>query len=273
MPTVLARRHGRSNLPVWLTRPRLYHYICHMRSIKDHPFAVQAFFESSLVITYAVPAGELRRLIPECLELDTYNDQAFIAVAMVRAQDLRPKGFPRFAGSDFFLLGFRIFVRYTTTQGKRLRGLYILRSETDKRKMAWLGNFFTRYSYTLTDISFTRKAGTIKIFSRNSGLDIEVDISRREPSLPAGSPFRDWKEARRFAGPLPFTFSYQPASREVLIVEGVRENWIPAPVEVIRANVGFIEQKGFAGIMPANAFIIENIPYHWKKGRTEIWNP
>jgi hypothetical protein len=21
----------------------------------------------------------------------------------------------------------------------------------------------------------------------------------------------------------------------------------------------------------ANAFIIENVPYHWKKGRTEIW--
>ena len=92
--------------------------------LKDHPFAVETFFESSLVLTYAVPKEELQSRIPECLELDTFDDKwAFIAVAMVKTKKLRPKGFPEFMGSDFFLTGYRIFVRYTTSQGKRLRGL------------------------------------------------------------------------------------------------------------------------------------------------------
>jgi hypothetical protein len=50
--------------------------------------------------------------------------------------------------------------------------------------------------------------------------------------LPEHSPFADWKEARRFAGPLPFTFTYNKDTKEVLFIEGVRQNWTPNPVKV-----------------------------------------
>jgi hypothetical protein len=74
--------------------------------LKNHPFAVEAFFESSLVLTFAVPKEQLKPLIPECLQLDTFNDKwTFVAVAMVQTKDLRPKGFPKFLGNDFFLIG------------------------------------------------------------------------------------------------------------------------------------------------------------------------
>ena len=95
--------------------------------LKNHPFAVEAFFESSLVLTFAIPKSQVQDLIPECLELDTFNDKwAFIAVAMVQTKALRPKGFPKIVGNDFFLIGYRVFVRFTTHAGKSLRGLYIL---------------------------------------------------------------------------------------------------------------------------------------------------
>ena len=121
--------------------------------LKDHPFAVEAFFEHSVVLTFAFPRERLARLIPECLTLDTYQDKwAFIAVALVKTTGLRPKGFPMFMGNDFTLIGYRVFVRYTSNAGKRLRGLYILKSETDKKMMEYLGNLFTHYAYTTTDI-------------------------------------------------------------------------------------------------------------------------
>lgn len=61
--------------------------------LKNHPFAVEAHFDSSLVLTFAVPKEQLQNLIPECLELDTFQDKwAFIAIAMVQTSDLRPKG-------------------------------------------------------------------------------------------------------------------------------------------------------------------------------------
>lgn len=243
-----------------------------MLSLKDHPFAVETFFESSLVLTYAVPKEELKNLIPECLELDTFNDTwAFVAVAMVQTKDLRPKGFPKFMGNDFFLTGYRIFVRYTDLRGKRLRGLYIIKSETNKKKMSFFGNIFTHYNYTTTDITLSKKENITRIVSKRSDLDVEVNAEKEEVALPQHSPFNDWKEARRFAGPLPFTFTYNKATKEVLIIEGVRENWTPRAVEVLKHDVGFLKQKNFKGLVLANAFIIENIPYYWKKGKIEKW--
>lgn len=240
--------------------------------LKDHPFAVESFFDTSLVLTYAVPKEELLPLLPPCLSLDTFeNKWAFLAVAMVKTKDLRPKGFPKVAGNDFILTGYRIFVRYVTSEGKRLRGLYIIRSETDKKKMAFLGNIFTHYNYKTTDIRFDANDDVIRVTSKQSDLEVAVNTSTKDVNLPNDSPFKDWKEARRFAGPLPFTFTYNAASNEVLIIEGVREDWTPRPVEVLQSTVGFIKRLQLKNVVIANAFVINNIPYYWKKGRKDLW--
>jgi hypothetical protein len=240
--------------------------------LKNHPFAVEAFFESSLVLTFAVPKEQLQSFIPECLTLDTWEDKwAFIAVAMVKTTGLRPKGLPKFLGNDFFLIGYRIFVRYVNLTGKRLRGLYILKSETDKRKMELLGNIFTHYNYSTTDIAQTTVGDERIIQSAKSRFSLSVTATGDGSSLPANSPFPDWKTARKFAGPLPFTFTYLPATREVLIIEGVRQNWQPAPITINHYEIGFLDDLKLTGLVLANGFIIHNIPYHWKKGKIERW--
>ncbi len=240
--------------------------------LKNHPFAVEAFFETSLVLTFAVPKEQLQSLIPECLVLDTFKDKwAFVAIAMVQTKGLRPKGLPRFMGNDFFLIGYRIFVRYTNTTGKNLRGLYILKSETNKKKMEMMGNIFTHYNYTTTDITQTENTDTTEINSIQSDFKVKLEKTENEISLPPDSPFSDWKEARRYAGPLPFTFTYNPTKKQVLIIEGVRQNWIPKPVKVIDYHFDFLNSLNLEEPVLANAFIIHNIPYHWKKGKIETW--
>lgn len=243
-----------------------------LSNLKNHPFGVEAFFESSVVLTFAVPKEQLEPLIPDCLQLDTFKDTwAFAAVAMVQTKNLRPKRFPKFLGNDFFLIGYRIFVRYTTNQGKRLRGLYIIKSETDKKKMAFMGNIFTHYNYTTTDITRTDDNSKVEITSKKSNFKINYSKDNEAVSLPKYSPFLNWKEARRFAGPLPFTFTYNEEKKEVLIIEGVRQNWKPKPLKVNDYNFEFINTLKLQNHQLANAFIIEHIPYYWKKGRKELW--
>src|SRR5690606_23500046 len=110
---------------------------------------------------------------------------------------------------------------------KRLRGLYILKSETNKKKMEFFGNIFTHYNYTTTDIHQSIEGNQRKIHSLKSKFNLTIEQSKNEVNLPEASPFTDWKGARRFAGPLPFTFTSNEAENSVLIIEGVRENWIP----------------------------------------------
>ena len=243
-----------------------------LAKLKNHPFAVEAFFESSTVLTFAVPKEQLENLIPECLTLDTFKDKwAFIAVAMVQTKNLRPKGFPEFMGNDFFLIGYRVFVRYTNKKGKRLRGLYILKSETNKKKMAFMGNIFTHYNYTSTDVKQTITTNNKEIFSKYSNFRITINTQERNVLLPKHSPFKDWKEARRFAGPLPFTFTYNENKKEVLIIQGVKQNWIPTPIKIKDYTIAFLIKIDFKNHVLANAFVIENIPYYWKKGKIEQW--
>lgn len=240
--------------------------------LKNHPFGVEAHFENSTVLTFAVPKAQVIDLIPECLELDLFQDKwAFIAMAMVQTKELRPKGFPKFMGNSFFLTGYRVFVRYTNAKGKRLRGLYILKSETNKKKMAFMGNIFTHYKYTTTDIHQTKKEDVVEITSEKSKFKIKMNVSERNIELPEFSPFESWKEARRFAGPLPFTFTYNEEAKEVLIIEGVRQNWKPKPIEVNDYNIQFLSDFKFINCVLANAFVIEDVPYYWKKGKIELW--
>ncbi len=240
--------------------------------LKNHPFAVEAFFESSLVLAFAIPKAEIEHLIPECLSLDLFEDKyAFIAVAMVQTKALRPKGLPEFMGNDFFLIGYRVFVRYTNNAGRSMRGLYILKSETDNRKMEFFGNIFTNYNYESIDIKKEVSGKRIQIESTKSNFRITVETSEDDIALPENSPFADWKQAQKFAGPLPFTFTYSPETKDVLLIEGVRQNWKPKPVKVVDYKIGFLDKMKFQNVSLANAFIIENIPYYWKKGKIERW--
>ncbi|RZK59334.1 MAG: hypothetical protein EOO59_07750 [Hymenobacter sp.] len=243
--------------------------------LKTHPFAVEAFFERSLVLTFAAPAAEIQALLPAPLVPDTWQDTwGFLAVALVQTRQLRPQGWPAFLGQSFCLVGYRAFVRYVTPAGKRLRGLYILRSETDQRRMALLGNLFTHYGYVTTDISLTSsRAGGLIAASQQGDFSIKTTAPGPDIRLPASSPFASWAEARRFAGPLPFTFSVEAAARRVVIIEGVREHWQPEPVAVEQAHVGFLQQLPLSQLLLANAFLLREVPYQWKKGRTELWNP
>jgi hypothetical protein len=241
--------------------------------LKRHPFAVDAYFRHCLVLSYALPEPVLTPLLPPGLTLDGFEGSGFVAVALVQTERLRPAFLPATFGQSFFLTGYRIFARYTTPEGKNLRGLRILRSDTDKPLMALAGNALTHYHYHLAvvDLTVTLERLEVRVNSRPPGtaeLHVLADLTRVPAPLPPGSPFRDLKEARRFAGPLPFTFDYEPETHSMIRVQGVREHWEPQPVRVeVRENT-FLCDARFAGARPilANAFYVKDIPYRWLRG-------
>ena len=236
-----------------------------MLELDRHPFAVKAHFQESLVLSYSLSLEKLRPLVPACLEIDTYQKRhGFLAAALVRTQNLRPHFFPAFMGNDFTRLGYRIFVRYQGNDGRKRRGLYILRSETDRARMVLLGNFFTRYRYRKVGITWEGD-----VIASTSGLYIQRDQNAHDIALPDSSVFPDWRTARRFAGPMPFTFSYDRNTNSMTTVEGIRASWKPGPVKIIKARVPLLAELGLEEARLANAFTVKNVSYQWRKGVTE----
>lgn len=244
-------------------------------ALKRHPFGVEAFFRRSLVLTYAVPASALIDLVDRGLELDTYDKWGFLAIAMVQTEALRPRGFPKWLGRDFFLSGYRIFARLARPGKPTLRGLRILRSDTDRWMMARLGNLFTRYQYRLAKVVVGIDPSRLEIAIRTphheADLHVVADLSSGPAPLPEGTPFRSLEDARSFAGPLPFTFSYDARRQRMVVIKGVRKAWDPRPVRVEVREATYLEQPRFAnaGALLANAFYLENVPYAWNPGTLE----
>jgi hypothetical protein len=245
-----------------------------LHALRRHPFSVEAHFRWSLVLTYALPARALADYVPVGLELDTYGDFGFLAIALVQTEGLRPKGFPRAFGRDFFLSGYRVFARFVRPEKQTLRGLRILRSDTDRRAMVTLGNAFTHYGYRLAQVAVTRTRERLEVSvrtpAREADLHVVADLGAGA-GVPHGSPFRSLADARQFAGPLPYTFDVDASSGKMLVVRGLRTAWDPRPVAIESQASSFLEQRAFAQESPrlANAFFVENVRYAWKPGVLE----
>jgi hypothetical protein len=244
-------------------------------SLKRHPLPIRAYFRHCLVLTYAFPRELLEPLLPPGLTLDTYQEFGFLAVAMVQTEAMRPAFLPPAFGRDFFLAGYRLFARYENASGRTLRGLRILRSDTDRQSMATGGNLFTHYHYRKSSVECVQKGETLEVRIRSpraeADLEVHADLASKPAPLPAGSPFASLQEARKYAGPLPFTFDYEPETDSMIIVQGVRKEWDPQPVHVeVRQNT-FLRQKPFLNAAPilANAFHLAGVPYLWQRGIRE----
>jgi uncharacterized protein YqjF (DUF2071 family) len=238
--------------------------------LRRHPLAVKAHFQDCLTLTYAVPPEILRPLLPPGLELETFRGYGFVAVALVQTDSLRPAGLPAALGQDFFLAGYRIFTTFAVPGGDRLRGLRILRSDANRALMVAGGNLLTHYHYHHCDAHLESSGGRLHVRvetpDRFGDLDVTMDASRA--TLPAGSPFRSWREARRFAGPLLWTFDYEPETHAIVAIKGMRTHWKPAPVSVAIQRLAFFEQPEFHGCTPllAAAFHVDDIEYRWERG-------
>jgi hypothetical protein len=244
--------------------------------LKRHPFPVRAWFRHSLVLTYGFPRSVLQPLLPPGLELDAFGDLGFVAIALVQTEKLRPEIFPAWLGQNFFLTGYRIFTRYRTLAGRTLRGLRILRSDTDRRLMAMADNCLTHYQYRVAQVDWREQADRLEIRVRTpraeADLDLTAFIEDTPAPLPPGSPFPDHRQARLFAGPLPFTFDYEPETHSIVMIEGEREEWHPKPIRVDVRQAAFLGAARFQKIQPvlANAFLVSGVPYRWKRGVREL---
>lgn len=243
-----------------------------MNFLKRHPFPVLAHFERVVAVSFAFPENTLAPLVPEGLQIDTHEGYGFVTVALVWTRRLRPAGFPEILGRDFFLAGYRIFTRMRDESGRNLRGLRIIRSETDKRGMVSLGNLMTGYNYRKVTLKIDAAGPDTRVITTlpngKNTLDLTFDAETPAAKLPSDSPFANWRVARRFAGPMPFTFSPENDGKFV-VIEGKRADWTPRPIAVHDWQVGLFEETPLAGVTPilANAFTVENIAYRWERGR------
>jgi hypothetical protein len=243
--------------------------------LKRHPLSVRAHFEFVLSVTYALPPDILSKFLPAGLRLDEWNGLGFLAAAFVQAHRLRPALFPKFAGRSYFFGGYRVFCRYITRDGRELRGLKIIRSDTDKGLMVAIGDLLTRYNYHPAKVELQRSSNCVGVrIASGDGfgdVDLSADIAHTDEFLPESSPFSSAHDARHFVGPMPYTFAEEPETNSMIRIHGIHKGWKPRLIPVSVKRLSFFEQELFAGAKPllASCFYIQDVDYCWKRGVRE----
>jgi hypothetical protein len=137
--------------------------------------------------------------------------------------------------------------------------------------MAFAGNLLTHYKYRLSKVSLQQDATTLecRIETRGHRADLDVAAHLDAPAaLPPATPFENEHQARRFAGPLPYTFDHEPQTNSIIAIKATRQHWHPHLVDVAVRKLSFFNFPPFLGAAPqlASAFYVRNIDYQWNPG-------
>lgn len=249
--------------------------------LQRHPLALDVHFHHSLVLTWAVPPEAVADVLVPGLALDTHVDGsgrewAFVAAALVELEDLRPHGVPpSLGGPRMVMVGYRVFTALQLpgsgprmTRGRTLRGLRIVASQSTGWASVLGANLTTRYHYRKVDARVGSDGEELRfaVTSDDGTADLDVTAHLGQERLPAGSVFADARTARRFAGPLPYTFSPDPEG--VVVVRSRRDSWQPRAVAVDVARATFLEHGRLAGVecRLSNAFHVADVDYGWRAG-------
>ena len=240
--------------------------------LKRHPIPVSAFFLHSLVLTYAFPPEILQPLLPAGLVLDTYRGFAFLAVALVQTRESAARFSTRGNGLQFLSERLQNFheacwqraveariADFAKRHGPSVDGTR--REFADPLQLPLLrGNLEERGREIHWTIRTPRAEADLEVLARVTG---------NPAPLPCASPFSTLAEARRFSGPLPYTFDYEEATHSIIGILAVRQSWNPQPVAVEVLCNTFLDQEPFCHAQPilANAFHVQDVPYQWQRGR------
>lgn len=234
------------------------------------PFPVKAWFDFFVVLFFSIDKNNTISQIPAPLELDLYKDHGIFAIAIVKTKKFRPAFLPSWIGMNFNLVGYRFLTTYKGDDLKTIRGLKIVKSQTNQKIMQWIGDKLTQYKFNYNPINIVTENNIVTIIG--TGISIKLKMHEEEEiiPLPFNSIFDNWTQARKFAGPLLYTFEVNEKTKELSITEGTRKNWTPKPIEVISANIDFLNQDSIKQLNPilSAAYMVKNIPYSWKKAKT-----
>lgn len=132
-------------------------------------------WNNALFLHWKIPVEILRPLVPEDLEIDTFEGNAWVSIVAFTMQKIRPKLLPSLKViSDFHEINLRTYV---TNDNKP--GVYFLNIEAEKAISAMVSRAISKLPYQKSDIVYSQIDGNnlyVSKSSRNTFLEAEFKI-------------------------------------------------------------------------------------------------
>ncbi len=237
------------------------------------PFETATVWEEALCFNLRVAPAALRPIVPDVFELDLHDGHAFVSLTASRLKDFGPSSLPAMLGVNFYQATYRAHVIHVDYAGRRRRGCYFVRSETNSPVMSFAANALPEFRAhrCATHPIVMARAGENLVLTVDSGDDpagkvvAVLDASRDTREMPDGSVFRTIDEARALLVDFHEAFAYEPETDEVLVLRIERGDWHLRVAQVVDAYLGFADAGPFpegAAVLDS-AFYFREVPYRW----------
>ncbi|HEX7593884.1 MAG TPA: DUF2071 domain-containing protein [Anaerolineae bacterium] len=234
--------------------------------VPKHPIPMQTVFRECFLVNFAIKPEALRPLIPEPIELDLHDGEAYLSIVVAEMDKMRPAFLPRVLGITYNQVVYRVVVR---ANGER--GVCFLRSDADNALMSIAGDWLTFFRFHVSPIKTMRAGDRLSIdltAAHNQHADIHAtyDLASARRTLPASSRFASFDEAKEFLVQLFAAFAYDPLTDELSRVRIHRGEWNIDVVDDARAVYEWMQRGPHFNAQNArldSIFYVREIPYEW----------
>jgi uncharacterized protein YqjF (DUF2071 family) len=237
------------------------------------PFDTNTTWAEAVCVNVRLDPAALRPLVPPVFDLDLYGGRAFVSLTASRLKDFGVGWLPRCLRMNFYQATYRAHVTFTDFRGRRLRGCYFVRSETNSPLMSLAANLLPEFR--------AHRCGTCPILMARHGDHLVLTVDPREdaagrvvlvldtarplPALPPSSAFPTVRTAYDFLVDFYDAFAYHAETDEVLLLQIERGPWDVRVVEPVDYYLGYFSDGAFpAGSAELDSvFYFRDVPYRW----------
>lgn len=123
-----------------------------MKLLKQIPITYQGELHDVKLINFSVDLAEVLPLVPAGIKVRDFNGKAIISMVNVKLKQMRPTGLPKGFSFDYQHVAFRLLVDDSDLNEGKYKGIFFLKSFSNKPMVVWSGNLMTNYQLSHAQI-------------------------------------------------------------------------------------------------------------------------
>lgn len=228
---------------------------------------IQGLIRRRLLVNFRVEADVMGRYLPRPFRPKLHRGYAIAGICLIRLEEMRPTGLPRFCGIASENAAHRIAVVWNEASGELREGVFIPRRDTGSALNHFAGGRLFPGEAQRADFSVTDEGSRISLSLRSRDGRVAVKLrGHAGEALPGTSCFASLAESSAFfeAGSVGFS-----VTRDCCRLDGIRlqtKSWEVRPLAVDHVESSFFAD---ASVFPAgsvtfdHALIMRDVGHRW----------
>ncbi|MEM7576004.1 MAG: DUF2071 domain-containing protein [Planctomycetota bacterium] len=220
--------------------------------------------EHATLIGFQTPATGVAHLLPAGLRLVQADGMAIWNLAVGHVRRARPRGLPACLGLSYTQVAYRLLVEADIADGTTRRGLYFVRSDTDRHAAVWTGNLMTDFRLHHSEVQTRHTDKRVEVAVQSDDLaghlrlQLNADTAVDEDT-PTAAPAVRCEE---------LGLAVHGHQLHTVTAARVGSDWTPAPFRVSNFRIGLFDALGLDA-QPTDAIRVPRVRYRWTLGGRE----